>query len=255
MMQKIEIEGGGYYHWPLYSPFTGHLVSLYCQLEDGQTAASFELDPEFISFRHPYGTENFTHPDLPALLNECGIIPSDTEEDDINEMMSDISSWEDMLPWVGTFSISVRGDYPDMMIGEGFDTYTFAPLREVEAQDNKLPRFTETSVPVVSIKYDGQLHSFYSGLPVDLDAPDSGDETVLFVYCENSDSPWKYTSTRLIEKCPNGILPANPEALVASLNIGFAGRSYALAYRVSSANDGVVWYGFAPLQEMLDELF
>ena len=182
------------------------------------------------------------------------MIPAEAEEEQIDEILSDISSLEDMFPWVGAFIIEVKTDYPDMLSSEGFMRFTFAPLRLAEDETNKLPRFTETSVPVLSINYEGRLHSFYSGLPVDLAAPDSGDETVLFVYHENSDFPWKYASARVVERCLHGILPPHPEVLVASLNIGLDGNSYAVAFRVSSANDGVVWYGFAPLQEMMDEL-
>lgn len=254
MIQIIQIEGGGCQPWPLYSPFTGHLITLSCQLDD-QTAATFEFDPEFLSFREPYGSENFTHPDLPALLTECGIIPPEAEDDEIDEIMSEVCSLEDIFPWLGAFRIEVRSDYPDMVNSEGFELYTFAPLRVVETEDNKLPRFTETSVPVLSIKHEGRLHSFYSSLPVDLAAPDNGDETVLFVYHENSDTPWKYVSARIMKEYPNGTLPPHPGALVASLNIGFDGRSYAIAFRVTNATDDVVWYGFAPLQEMIDELF
>jgi hypothetical protein len=148
----------------------------------------------------------------------------------------------------------VKTAFPDLMSGEGWMRFAFAPSRMMETKHNELRRFTATSVPVCSIRYEGPIHSFYSGLPVDLHTPDCSDETLLFVYHENSAQPWKYAAPRVLERCTNQVLPAVPELLVSTLDIGFEGMSYAVAFRVVSAANGAVWYGFAPRQDLLEEI-
>jgi len=249
MIQKIQIEGG---YWNFHSPFTGHLINP-CNQVENEIRATPETDPEFLFYDDPYESDNFIHPDLPVLLAECGIIPPNTGEEEVEETLSNIAGLEDKFPLLGFFVVEVKTAFPDLMSGEGWMRFAFAPSRVMETKHNELPRFTATSVPVCSIGYEGPIHSFYSGLPVDLHTPDCSDETLLFVYHENSAQPWKYAAPRVLEKCINRSLPALPEVLVSLLDIGFEGLSYAVAFRVSSSSDGVAWYGFAPRQDSLDE--
>ncbi|MEE3851794.1 hypothetical protein VZC37_15735 [Gordonia sp. LSe1-13] len=99
------------------------------------------------------------------------------------------------------------------------------------------------SLPIVNIRYLGEIHSPFTGLPAELnESPNESDTTLLFVYYGDV-SEWAYVNSRLAKA-----LPADPDDLdLDDIQEGLDIEA-GILIAVDTDWNGVNFYGFAPAE-------